>query len=161
MGWYERPSGESRFPTGDGGGDAVGPGTLRVAVGEAGGFKVVIHDLPYRAERGELKFAYADWGFDLLDKLFAQLIIGGRRGLLRKTTVCLKCGAEGAASIRPVTLPAEVALRELPTMKTDVTGPGFRCVACGATQFDPGAAPEQNISDAIVNLLDTVSIRPG
>ena len=134
---------------------------MRVAVGDAGGFKVVIHDLPYRAERGDLKFPYPDWGSDLLDKLFAQLIVGGRRGLLRKTTVCLRCGAEAAGSPRPITLTAEVSLRELQPMRTDVTGPGFSCVSCGVTQFDPVALPDQSIPDAIIHLLDTVSVRAG
>ena len=121
----------------------------------------MIHDLPYRAEGGNLKYPYPDWGSDLLDKLFAQLLVGGRRGLLRKTTVCLKCGTEVTGSPRPITLTAVVAARELLPMRTEVTGPGFSCAACGATQFDPVALPDRNIPDAIIGLLDGVSIRAG
>ena len=123
----------------------------------------MLTDLSFRHTSAGRRYAYPDFGSDLIQALHEGLVGPRRRGLLRSTLVCPSCerSLEGIA-VEPVIASTDVDLSRIPTIHIELEMPGMVCPGCDRHLVMIGdRGVESDLSDALIDAFQQAGIAPG
>lgn len=131
--------------------------------GEAGAASVRIDAMPVRPDAGGgLRFAYPDFGADLAPALWDQLPLADRSGppWSRRDT-CSRCRADLTAPVEGRSVEFEIALKQVPQFRMELTLPASQCTACGDVQvMSHGRQTEADVFEALTRGMKAANVRP-
>jgi hypothetical protein len=132
--------------------------------GSSGPVTVRFERLPVRTDAGGAarRYAYPDFGSDLIGPVFQDLPFGERAGPpWRRRDTCFACSADLPDTTVSGTTTLTLQLSDLPPFDLVVTAPMHRCTACGSDQIPHDREMEFHISEAMVQAFDAGSVKPG
>jgi hypothetical protein len=131
--------------------------------GRANQVFVTLTDVSFRRTDKGARYAYGEFGSDLIQALHDQLVRPKRRGLLRLKLGCPGCERPlDDVAIGEVTVATDIDLRKIPSIHLDLTMPGVVCPGCDrrlVMMHDNNI--QSDLSDALIDAFDQAGLKPG
>ena len=138
------------------------PGLVDRVTGSAGAIVATLTNLSYRETDGGRRYAYPDFGADLIHLLYAELPRPSRRGLFRARIECPNCGTSlEEVPVTTVEVVAELPFTRIPPVGFEAEVPGLQCPNCRSGLMLKDRDVESELSDALRDAFERAGIRPG
>ena len=135
--------------------------TLDLA-GTSGPVSVVVRELPVRQTPSGYRYAYPDFGADLIEAIWRQLPRATKSRIPWKNEqTCHRCGSRLAGDETSSSVSTAISLGRIPSFEMEWRVPGVRCPGCNSFQMLANRELDFHLSQALVVAMDAARLKPG